>query len=53
MTTIYWFICNNCTWQGESDELVSKTENTNDTDFSFCPQCGINDFEEDIEEVED
>ncbi len=53
MATIYWLICTNCNWQGEEDELVTSTDNVNDRNFSFCPFCSGNDFDEDKEEIED
>ncbi len=53
MTTIYWLICTNCDWQGEADELVSLTDNANDKDFSYCPYCSGEAFDEEEEEVEE
>lgn len=45
-----YLICNNCGWLGEPSELVSKTDALDDRDFSFCPQCEGNDFDEDEED---
>jgi len=39
--------CNNCHWSGDPSELVSKSDDLKDKDFSFCPYCGGNDFDED------
>jgi hypothetical protein len=39
-----------CSWSGDREELVSKTEDLDDNDFSFCPQCEGNDFQEEDEE---
>jgi hypothetical protein len=36
--------CESCGWEGYDMELVSKTEDMNDTDFSFCPVCGSDDI---------
>lgn len=42
-----------CRWSGDESELVSSTDDTEDRDFSHCPQCGGTDFdEEDEEDVE-
>jgi len=43
-------ICNDCGWSGEPGELVSKTDDLNDRDFSYCPYCGGNDFDEEDED---
>ena len=45
-----YLICNECGWQGDPSELVSKTDAVDDRDFSFCPQCEESDFEEEEEE---
>lgn len=45
-----YLTCTECDWQGSPDELVSLTEETNDKDFSYCPYCNLNDFEEDEED---
>jgi len=47
--TVY-LICNECLWQGEPDELVALTDDLDDQDFSYCPNCGGKDLEEDDEE---
>ncbi len=54
MEIIMWLICNisDCPWQGTADELVTLTDNVNDRDFDFCPNCNGKDFDEE-EEVED
>ncbi len=51
MEIIFWLICENCDWQGEADELVSKTDDI--MDFSYCPKCGGSDFDEEEEEIEE
>lgn len=43
-----------CTWSGESDELIALSNNANDNDFTHCPNCDGDDFdEEDIEDDDD
>ena len=42
----YELECNNCGWQGYWTELVSLTEDTKDTNFSFCPDCASDDIED-------
>ena len=32
--------CVDCGWQGFALDLVSKTDDVDDTDFSYCPDCG-------------
>ena len=44
--------CVDCNWQGYSSDLVSKTVDWEDKDFSFCPDCGGDDIQE-ITNVED
>lgn len=44
--------CNNCDWSGDSTMLESKTEELEDVDFKYCPDCGSDDIE-DIEDIED
>ena len=42
-----------CGWSGAPEELVSKTDDIDDRDFTYCPQCGNDKFElELIEEDE-
>ena len=41
-----------CHWSGDRQELVALTEDLNDQDFSYCPHCEGNDFEE-VEEEDD
>lgn len=36
--------CQDCFWQGESQELQSATDNPDDTDFIYCPNCGSSDI---------
>jgi len=43
--------CANCYWSGFAEELVSKTDDPDDWDFSYCPACGGKEFEE--EDVDD
>jgi len=38
--------CNECGWQGDSSELVSKTDDLKDRDFNYCPDCGSDDIED-------
>ena len=38
--------CNECGWTGDTTMLVSKTEDLEDRDFSYCPECGSNDIED-------
>ena len=49
--------CEDCGWQGYTIELVSKTENQDDKDFKYCPDCGSDNIidieEDDIEEYEE
>jgi len=45
-----YFICEHCTWGGYHEELVSQTEDLDDKDFSYCPDCGGKEFEEVEEE---
>jgi len=40
-------------WTGTEGELVSKTDELEDRDFSFCPYCEGGNFEETMEEDED
>lgn len=44
--------CEDCYWSGMPEELVSKTDDVSDRDFSFCPGCGGTNFEE-FEDEED
>lgn len=46
-----YLICENCGWSGHLGELVSKTEELEDRDFDYCPDCGEKKFDE--EEVEE
>jgi len=41
-----------CRWSGDQAELVAKTDALDDRDFSYCPACKGNDFEEEEEESE-
>lgn len=50
MATYLW--CENCSWSGHSEELVSLTDDLEDTDFTHCPYCDGTEFEE-IEEEEE
>ena len=38
--------CDDCGWHGEPEELVARTDAGDDRDFSFCPFCEENDFDE-------
>ena len=35
----YSIECIGCGWMGSPDDLHSKTEDINDKDFSYCPDC--------------
>ena len=48
-----WLYCENCGWSGTPEELVSLTDDFDDRDFSFCPDCGKDEFEEEEEEDDD
>ncbi len=40
--------CLECTWTGDASELVSKTDEIHDIDYSYCPNCGsdnVNDID--------
>jgi hypothetical protein len=39
-----------CHWSGDPEELVALTSDLNDRDFTHCPNCDGNDFEEEDEE---
>ena len=43
-------ICNECGWEGTPEELVSLTDDLNDRNFSFCPYCDSNNFDEEEDE---
>jgi hypothetical protein len=38
-----------CGWSGDPAELVTKTEDLKDLDFSYCPNCDGKDFYEEEE----
>ena len=42
--------CNDCSWSGFPEELVSLTDDLGDLNFSHCPSCGGNNFDEEDEE---
>lgn len=44
-------ICEECGWVGDYTHLVSKTDNLDDNDFIYCPDCGGTEFE-DLDEEE-
>ena len=46
-------ICNYCGWAGDPSELIALTDDLNDRDFSYCPYCEHNDFDEEEDERED
>lgn len=35
-----------CSWSGDELELAALTDALDDRDFSYCPNCDGNDFEE-------
>lgn len=37
-------ICNNCGWTGDTLMLVTRTDDLDDKDFNYCPECGSNNF---------
>ena len=39
-------ICNKCGWTGDSTMLVCKTDDIDDNDFKYCPDCGSSDIED-------
>ena len=41
--------CDECGWEGYRDELVRLSDDPDDSDFSYCPNCEGSDFTE-IEE---
>jgi hypothetical protein len=46
-------ICLECGWVGDDSNLEAATEDLDDKDFSYCPDCGGSDFEdEDYDEEE-
>ena len=45
-----FFICVECTWAGEADELVDDDETGK---YDQCPRCGGRGFINDEEEVDD
>jgi len=45
-------VCISCGWSGDESELVSLTDDPRDLDFSFCPDCNGDYFEEIEEETE-
>jgi len=44
--------CISCGWAGDETMLVSKTDDINDDQYIYCPECGDDDMEE-LEEYED
>lgn len=42
-------VCNNCGWTGDSTMLVSLTDDIEDEDYNYCPECESGDLE-DLEE---
>jgi NAD-dependent SIR2 family protein deacetylase len=48
MSTVLY--CNDCNWSGYPEELVALSDDLNDRDFSHCPWCEGQDFEEVEEE---
>lgn len=45
-------ICNECGWIGDTTMLVSASDNLNDRDFIYCPDCWSDDIK-DIDENEE
>jgi rubredoxin len=39
-------MCEHCGWVGDDTELVSLTEDMDDKDFLYCPDCECADFEQ-------
>jgi len=39
-----------CSWSGDRRELIARTENLSDRDFSYCPHCEGNSFTEEDED---
>lgn len=46
-------ICLDCGWSGDDTQLESKTEDLDDRNFSFCPDCGGDNFEEEDEDEDE
>ena len=42
-----------CGWSGAPEELVCKTDDMDDLDFTYCPQCFGDKFDMEIEEVDE
>lgn len=42
--------CTECFWSGSRDELVAATDDVDDLDFKFCPDCGNSGFEDEEDE---
>ena len=40
----YWLYCQDCSWEGQDDELV---DNEGDGKFNQCPRCGSKNIAED------
>ena len=44
-------ICIHCGWTGDDSELWAKTDDPEDQDFIYCPDCKSVEFEDEDEEV--
>lgn len=44
--------CEDCTWSGSPYELVSGTDEFEDREFIFCPQCGSKNVAEDDDDCD-
>lgn len=47
-----YVMCNDCYWEGYASELVSLTDDLDDTDFTHCPMCesgNVSDYDIDEE----
>ena len=45
-----YLMCLQCGWEGDDTELRAKTDNSEDKDFIYCPDCKsaeIAEFEDD------
>jgi hypothetical protein len=50
MSEYDWVECEDCGWVGIAESLVALTDDPDDLDFSYCPNCesaNVHDIEED------
>lgn len=46
-------VCEECFWSGFAEELVSETDDFDDIDYIYCPNCGGTEFDEEEQEIID